>query len=97
MNQIIPLYLGPAGVINSELQHPHLFVPTQPASASPIKIGVVFSGGPASGGRCFMWNAHEIRDQDELIGFCGGPKGLLEGKTNKSKIRCRISCWYWWI
>jgi diphosphate-dependent phosphofructokinase len=50
-----------------------------------IKVGVVFSGGQASGGHnviAGLFDAlKEIHPESELIGFLGGPSGIIEGKS----------------
>jgi len=52
---------------------------------TPKKIGVVFSGGQASGGHNVitgLFDALKIFHQDShLIGFLGGPSGIVENKT----------------
>jgi pyrophosphate--fructose-6-phosphate 1-phosphotransferase len=50
----------------------------------PLRIGVVFSGGPASGGANVVWGIfealQELNPQSTLIGFHGGPSGILDKK-----------------
>ena len=84
-------FSGPTGVVRESLNHPCLFRPSDHSiQTAPKKIGIVFSGGPASGGHDVLCGIlMNLRDQDELIGFCGGPKGLLEGKT-KSILKSDI-------
>lgn len=52
-----------------------------------LKIGVLFSGGPAPGGNnviAGLFHAlKKISEESQLIGFLGGPSGLLEGKTKE--------------
>ncbi len=55
--------------------------------SGPLKVGVLFSGGPASGGNDVIAGLYhtlmEIHKDSELIGILGGPSGLLERKTKK--------------
>jgi 6-phosphofructokinase len=50
----------------------------------PIRVGVLFSGGPAAGGSnvvAGIFDAlHEMNPKSELLGFLKGPSGLIEGK-----------------
>jgi diphosphate-dependent phosphofructokinase len=76
------------GVVRSELCYEHVF--TQQVggcSDEPLTIGVVFSGGPAPGGHNVIAGilAH-LRDQDTLIGFFGGPGGLLKAQHKAIKV-----------
>ncbi len=52
---------------------------------SPINIGVVLSGGQAPGGHnviCGLFDAIKRSHSDsKLIGFLGGPSGILDNKT----------------
>jgi diphosphate-dependent phosphofructokinase len=56
----------------------------QPASKKPLKVGVVFSGGPAAGGHNVLTglfdSLRQIHPASELIGFVGGFAGLVAGK-----------------
>jgi pyrophosphate--fructose-6-phosphate 1-phosphotransferase len=49
---------------------------------SKLRVGVLFSGGPAAGGSnvvAGLFDAlKEIHPESELIGFIGGPSGILE-------------------
>ena len=70
---------GPKDVVRDDLMQPSIFsrCDVQP-SVAPLTIGIVFSGGPAPGGHdvlCGILN--HLRDEDQLIGFCNGPGGLL--------------------
>lgn len=51
----------------------------------PLKVGVVLSGGQASGGHNVisgLFDAlQQIDPKSELIGFLGGPSGIIENKT----------------
>lgn len=73
-------------VFPQTFQHPLIeFVRTQSGiSHSPLKIGALFSGGQAPGGHNVisgLYDAMKILHKDsELIGFKGGPSGLLENK-----------------
>lgn len=53
-------------------------------SCDPLKVGVVFSGGQASGGHnviAGLFDAlHALNDKCKLFGFLGGPSGILEKK-----------------
>jgi pyrophosphate--fructose-6-phosphate 1-phosphotransferase len=54
------------------------------SKGSPLRVGVLFSGGPASGGNnvvAGLFDAlHKVNKESILIGFLGGPSGLLEEK-----------------
>ena len=54
---------------------------------APLKVGVVFSGGPAAGGHNVLvglWEGLQmLNPQSELLGFLGGPDGILKNKTKK--------------
>ncbi len=48
----------------------------------PLRVGVVFSGGPASGGHNVIWGLSDaLHPESTLIGFLNGPSGILENKT----------------
>jgi pyrophosphate--fructose-6-phosphate 1-phosphotransferase len=51
---------------------------------SPVKIGVVFSGGPAPGGHNVIAGLYQavqaLAPGSKLVGFVGGPDGLLGDK-----------------
>lgn len=53
--------------------------------AAPVNVGVVLSGGQAPGGHnviCGLYDALKKAHPDsKLIGFLGGPSGILENKT----------------
>lgn len=55
------------------------------ASASPLRIGIVFSGGQAPGGNNVVSGVYDalqsLSKQNVLIGFLGGPAGLIEGHS----------------
>ncbi len=55
--------------------------------SSPLKIGVVFSGGPAPGGHNVLYGMmkalQKIDTRSVLYGFLGGPIGVVEGKVKK--------------
>ena len=58
--------------------------------AKPLKVGVVFSGGQAPGGHNVIAGLFDaiktIHHRSELIGFLGGPSGIIAGNTiNLSK------------
>lgn len=50
-----------------------------------LRLGVVFSGGQASGGHNVIGGIfdalHEIHPDSKLFGFLGGPSGIVEGKS----------------
>ena len=56
----------------------------QVRGGNPLRIGVLFSGGPASGGSNVVVGIYDaitqINLKSELIGFIGGPSGILEEK-----------------
>lgn len=49
--------------------------------ASPLKVGVVLSGGQASGGHNVISGLFDalkkLNSESRLIGFCGGPSGII--------------------
>jgi len=53
--------------------------------STPLKIGVVFSGGQAAGGHNVIAGLYDrLQNRNpasELIGFLGGPSGIIEGKS----------------
>lgn len=58
-----------------------------PVKPTPLKVGVVLSGGQASGGHNVITGLLDglikLHPQSQLFGFLNGPKGIIE---NKSKI-----------
>ncbi|MDX8431629.1 MAG: diphosphate--fructose-6-phosphate 1-phosphotransferase [Candidatus Algichlamydia australiensis] len=52
-----------------------------------LKVGVVFSGGQASGGHNVITGLFDglkkLNENSELIGFLGGPSGIIENRTKK--------------
>ncbi len=56
-----------------------------PVDKCALKIGVVFSGGQASGGHNVIIGLFDaltkLDPQSELIGFLGGPSGIIDCKT----------------
>jgi len=54
---------------------------------SPLKVGVVFSGGPAPGGHNVLTGLFDALTQmhpaSELVGFLGGFSGILKQQTKK--------------
>jgi pyrophosphate--fructose-6-phosphate 1-phosphotransferase len=50
----------------------------------PLKVGVVFSGGPAAGGHNVVIGLHDalklLNEESTLIGFLDGPSGILNSK-----------------
>lgn len=57
--------------------------------SSPLLVGVVFSGGQASGGHnviAGLWDAvRAIDSSSQLFGFLDGPSGIVEGKYRQLK------------
>jgi len=55
-----------------------------PRESRPLKVGVVFSGGQASGGHNVIAGLFEaltsLCSQSKLLGFLGGPSGIIENK-----------------
>jgi pyrophosphate--fructose-6-phosphate 1-phosphotransferase len=51
----------------------------------PLRVGVVLSGGQAPGGHNVIAGLHDalqaIDARSGLVGFLGGPRGILEGRT----------------
>lgn len=49
---------------------------------SPLNVGVVFSGGPASGGHnviaALFWSLKKIHPKSRLFGFLDGPSGIIQ-------------------
>ena len=58
--------------------------PISPLVGRAFKVGVVFSGGPASGGHNVLTGLLDFlkrrNQQSELIGFLGGPSGIVNKK-----------------
>ena len=58
--------------------------PQKLKDTSSKTVGVVFSGGQAPGGHNVVWGIYEalkeINPSSKLLGFLGGPSGLLEEK-----------------
>lgn len=46
---------------------------------SAVKIGAVFSGGPAAGGHNVLAGIFDALNGGTLIGFLGGPSGIING------------------
>lgn len=61
------------------------FVPTQKISTNPLRVGVMFSGGPAPGGHnVILGLLHAIKHfhpESELLGFLNNGAGLLNNET----------------
>lgn len=55
--------------------------------AKPMKVGVLLSGGQASGGHNVITGLYdaikEANPRSEVYGILGGPKGLIDGKYTK--------------
>ncbi len=60
------------------------FEPAPGASAEPVKIGVILSGGQAPGGHNVIAGLYDglksLNPASELYGFLGGPSGLIDNK-----------------
>ena len=70
-------------VVRTELMYGGLFNASDSSvdHVQQCRIGVVFSGGPAPGGHDVISGILSyLRSGDELIGFMGGPGGLLSGE-----------------
>lgn len=56
----------------------------RPVEAAPMRVGVMFSGGPAAGGANVVAGLFDalkgLNGKSKLFGFLGGPSGLLAGK-----------------
>ncbi|EKU22042.1 diphosphate fructose-6-phosphate 1-phosphotransferase, partial [Nannochloropsis gaditana CCMP526] len=50
----------------------------------PLRVGVVLSGGQASGGHNVIAGVYDyiksVHPDSELLGFANGPKGVFTGK-----------------
>lgn len=57
----------------------------QPMPATPLKVGVVLSGGQAPGGHNVISGLFDalktFHSESRLIGFCDGPNGIVKNKT----------------
>lgn len=55
------------------------------AVPNPLIVGIVLSGGQAPGGHNVIWGLYEaimkIHPKSKLIGFCGGPSGIIKNQT----------------
>lgn len=55
--------------------------------ASPLRVGVIFSGGPASGGHNVISGLldalQKLHPKSVLIGFLGGPSGIIDDKKKE--------------
>lgn len=58
-------------------------LPSIPKSDKNIRVGIVFSGGPAPGAHTICYSLAKALPRAVLVGFLQGPKGLLEGKTKE--------------
>ena len=54
------------------------------SAAKPLKVGVVLSGGQASGGHNVITGLFDalknFHAESQLLGFLGGPLGIIEGR-----------------
>ncbi len=75
---------------------PHTFskpfleiVTTRRSNTKPKKVGVVFSGGQASGGHNVIAGLYDalnkLNTNNSLFGFLGGPSGIIEGRYKELK------------
>lgn len=69
-------------------QQPILYFKSQPSthlSMPALKVGVVFSGGPAPGGHNVIAGLldalHKMHAKSQLIGFLNGPSGILKNNA----------------
>ncbi|GAB4227181.1 MAG: diphosphate--fructose-6-phosphate 1-phosphotransferase [Chlamydiales bacterium] len=57
----------------------------EPYTDQALTVGVVFSGGPAAGGHNVIAGIYDslkkIHPESRLIGFIGGPKGIIENQS----------------
>jgi len=78
--QLASLFPSTYGAPLIEVKHGKNVIPS-----SPVNIGVVLSGGQAPGGHnviCGLFDAIKKSHSDsKLIGFLGGPSGILDNKT----------------
>ncbi len=59
---------------------------SSPQEFPPTRIGVVFSGGPASGGHNVVSGIFDtLSGRGSLIGFTGGPKAIVSGAYKELK------------
>lgn len=65
----------------------HILDKGTPHQISPLKVGVIFSGGPASGGHnviAALFHALKlIHPQSQLFGFLNGPSGMIDNKQKE--------------
>jgi len=58
----------------------------------PLKVGVVFSGGPAAGGHnvitALFDSLRSLHPESCLVGFLDGPLGIIEGKYKDLPQKC---------
>ena len=61
------------------------FVLGAPVATSPIRAGVILSGGQAPGGHNVIAGLYDglkkLNGENQLFGFLGGPSGLIEDKS----------------
>lgn len=83
-----------------ETSFPHLktaelleFIPSSSELTKSLRVGIVFSGGPAAGGHNVLSGVFDaikkINKESVLIGFMGGPSGIVDGQfcfLEKEKI-----------
>jgi len=55
------------------------------ASSKPVRLGIVLSGGPASGGHNVLTGVYDylikrVHADSQLFGFLDGPSGLIDSK-----------------
>ncbi len=72
---------------NLHTRSAYRLVKGKPSHTAPLKVGVVFSGGPAPGGHnvlAGLFDAlHQIHKDSKLIGFLGGFSGLLKNQSKE--------------
>jgi pyrophosphate--fructose-6-phosphate 1-phosphotransferase len=90
---LTPIPNGGKSTANSQIHalFPHLtgpstvkFVSERAKTHSPIRLGVVFSGGQAAGGHNVITGLcdalKKLNPESKLFGFKDGPKGIIENK-----------------
>lgn len=64
---------------------PIYFVQKKVEACPPLKVGVVFSGGPAPGGHNVLSGLfdalNKLNSSSQLIGFLNGPDGMIRNQT----------------
>lgn len=80
MPELYPVHAEVAAAFPKTGRTPVYHLIAGEASTEPRRVGVFFSGGPAAGGHNVLWGlADALPRGSELIGFVGGPQGLIDG------------------